>query len=178
MNIKQISGQMLVFTLLGGAFAASQPRFAVTSPAFAQGATIPARFTCTGLGSSPQLAFKNPPKGTKSLAILGWDDDAPGGLASIWVAYDLAPDTVGLPEGVPLGASVLGFKQGRNTSGKLGFSAPCPARGDRAHHYYWDIYALNVSSLGLPAGASLNAVHSAIKKHKLLEVKLMGVYAR
>ncbi len=178
MNIKHIAGYLLVLASLTGTLAANQPRFTVTSPAFTQGGTIPVRFTCADVGSSPALEFKNLPSGTKSIAILGWDDDAPGGLASTWVAYDLAPNTAGLPEGVPVGANVLGFKQGKNTSGKLGFSAPCPAKGDKPHHYYWDIYALNVSSLGLPAGSSLNAVHGAIKKHKMQEAKLLGVYGR
>ena len=63
--------------------------FTVTSPAFKQGATIPTRFTCDGAGSSFPLAFGTPPAGTKSFAILGWDDDAPTGLANQWAAYDI-----------------------------------------------------------------------------------------
>ena len=152
--------------------------FTVTSPAFKQGATIPMRFTCDGAGSSFPLSFGMPPTGTKSFAILGWDDDAPTGLANQWAAYDIPLTMTGLPEGVPLGATALGFKQGSNSYGKLGWSAICPAKGAKGHHYYIDFYAINTATLGLPAGADWTTVHSAIKRTKLLEAKLMGVYAR
>ena len=86
--------------------------------------------------------------------------------------------TTALPEGVPLGATSLGFKQGINSYGKLGWSAICPAKGATGHHYYIDFYAINTATLGLPAGAKWNTVHNAIKQHKIMEAKLMGVYSR
>ena len=152
--------------------------FTVSSSAFTQGATIPTRFTCDGAGVSFPLTFGAPPAGTKSFAILGWDDDAPTGLANQWAAYDIPLTMKGLPEGVPLGASVMGFKQGSNSYGQLGWSAVGPPKGAKGHHYYIDFYAIKTATLGLPAGANWQTVHSAIKRTKLLEAKLMGVYAR
>ncbi len=152
--------------------------FTVSSSAFKQGTTIPRRFTCDGTGVSFPLSFGTPPAGTKSYAILGWDDDAPSGLSNQWAAYDIPLTMKGLPEGVPLGATVMGFKQGSNSYGKLGWSAACPAKGAKGHHYYIDLYAIKTATLGLPAAANWNTVHSAIKRTKLLEAKLMGVYSR
>jgi phosphatidylethanolamine-binding protein (PEBP) family uncharacterized protein len=50
--------------------------------------------------------------------------------------------------------------------------------GAKARRIYFDLYAIDVPSLGLPAGAGLAQVHTAIKKHKLLEAKLLGLVAR
>ncbi len=176
MQIKHI-GLIFAFAALGAAVAVSTG-FTVKSPTYAEGGKLPKSITCDGAGNSPALEFGTPPKGTKSFAILGWDDDAPTGLASQWVVYDIPITTKSLPEGIAVGSSVNGFKQGKNSFGKLGWSAPCPAKGAKAHHYYIDFYAINATSLGLPTSSSLNAVHSAIKKHKLLEAKLMGIYGR
>ena len=176
MTVKTIANTAFATTaLLSLSLAAG---FTVSSPAFKQGETLPTRFTCDGAGVSFPLSFGTPPAGTQSFAILGWDDDAPNGLANQWAAYDIPLTTKGLPEGVPLGANVMGFKQGSNSYGKLGWSAICPAKGAKGHHYYIDFYAIKTATLGLPAGANWNTVHSAIKRTKLLEAKLMGVYAR
>lgn len=156
--------------------ALAAPGFSLSSPAFNQGASIPPAFTCDGAGLSPTLRFAHPPAGTRSFAILGWDDDAPGGLASTWVVYDIPAGTKELLEGMRTGSD-QGVRQGRNTYGKLGYSAPCPAKG-KAHHYYFDLYALDVPSLGLPPGASLARVHAAIRKHRIQEAKLLGLYRR
>ena len=177
MQIKQVTIFILGFCALSSALAISGG-FTVSSPSFAQGSSLPKQITCDGTGVSPALEFGTPPEGTKSLAILGWDDDAPSGLASQWVVYDIPTTVKGFGEGIPLGSSVKNFKQGKNSFGVLGWSAPCPKKGGKPHHYYIDFYAINVPSLGLAPGSSLNAVHNAIKKHKLLEAKLMGVYGR
>ena len=173
MTVKTITALATV-SLLSLSIAAG---FTVSSSAFVNGATIPKRYTCDGAGVSFPLAFGTPPKGTKSYAILGWDD-SPKGLRNQWAAFDLAPTTTALPEGVPIGATVLAFKQGLNSSGKLGWSPVCPPKGERGHEYYIDFYALDVPTLGLQPGAIWTAVHAAIKRHKILEAKLMGVYAR
>lgn len=154
-------------------FALAQGGFSLRSPAFAWGSSIPAQYTCVGQGQSPPLSFANLPAGTQSLAILGWDDEAVGGLASLWVLYDLATNASGLPAHVPPGATGSTFKQGKNTYRKPGYTAPCAKA--KTHHIYFDLYALDVPSLGLAAGSGLEAVHAAIKKHKIQEAKLLGL---
>lgn len=160
--------------LLGVALASG---FTVSSTTFTNGATIPIRYTCDGAGVSFPLQFGTPPTGTRSFAILGWDD-SPKGLRNQWAVFDIPLSTTALPEGVPLGATALGFKQGKNSSGALGWSAACPPKGERGHEYYIDFYAIDVPTLGLKAGADWTLVHAAIKRHKIMEAKLMGVYAR
>lgn len=150
----------------------------LSSSAYTAGQTMPAKYTCAPASVNPPLTFLAPPPNTKSFAILGWDDSAPGGLASTWVVYDIPITATGIPQAVPEGASAINFKQGRNSAGKLGYSGPCPVAGGKPHRIYFDLYAIDVPSLGLKGGASLDTVHNAIKKHKLLEAKLMGFAAR
>ena len=152
--------------------------FTVSSSGYRQGGRLPVKYTCDGAGSSPALNFKNVPVGTKSFAILGWDDNTSAAPLSTWEVYDIPITATGIPEGVPSGSSVQGFKQGVNSFGRSGFSAPCPAKDGKRREYYIDFYAINVSSLDLPAGAKASQIHAAIKKHKIAESKLLGVYSR
>ena len=71
----------------------------LSSTDFGQGAAIPAKYTCTGDNISPALAWTDAPAGTKSLALIMDDPDAPGGTWVHWVLYNLPPETRGLPEG-------------------------------------------------------------------------------
>ena len=160
----------------GAAFAATG--FTVSSPSLPDGGSMPARFTCDGAGVNPALEFRDPPPGTRGFAILGWDESA-AGLRATWVAYDLPASATGVPEAVPEGATAPGgFKQGRNSAGRVGYTGPCPAKGSAAHRLYFDLYALDAPTLGLPGGAGLDAVHAAIKKHRLAEAKLASRYRR
>lgn len=120
-----------------------------------------------GSTATPALTFGTPPAGTKALAVIFWDQQ-PGKLTVRWTVYDLPLKTRQL---TPIMASNLnpeGGKAGINEASKPGFTAPC-ASG--RHDLYVDFYALNVASLGLPAGAPLQRVHAAIKAHKILEAK-------
>ena len=117
--------------------------------------------------TTPALTFGTPPAGTKALALIFWDQQ-PGKLTGRWTVYDLPLGTRALNP-LPSGSSrVLGAPVAVNEAGHLGYTAPCAAG---RHDIYIDFYALNVSSLKLPAGAPLQTVHSAIKAHKILEAK-------
>lgn len=116
---------------------------------------------------TPTLSFGAPPPGTRALAIIFWDEQ-PHKLTGRWTVYDLPLGTRTL-EPVQAGSShVLGAPVAVNEAGHLGYTAPCAAG---KHDIYIDFYALNVASLGVPAGAPLQTVHSAIKRHKILEAK-------
>ncbi|MCH8029808.1 MAG: YbhB/YbcL family Raf kinase inhibitor-like protein, partial [Candidatus Dadabacteria bacterium] len=73
----------------------------VTSAAFEEGGMIPRQYSCDGADISPPLAWSGVPEGTKSIALICDDPDAPVGVWVHWVLYNLPPDTTGLPEGVP-----------------------------------------------------------------------------
>ncbi|MEO8421965.1 MAG: YbhB/YbcL family Raf kinase inhibitor-like protein, partial [Hyphomicrobium sp.] len=77
----------------------------ITSPAFADGAEIPKKYTCEGEDVSPALAFSGVPEGTVSLVLIVDDPDAPDPKAPKmtyvhWVLFDLPPDTTELVEGI------------------------------------------------------------------------------
>src|SRR5438105_4599360 len=101
----------------------------LNSQAFETTGTIPRRHTGAGEDVSPALSWTAPPAGTKSLALLMEDPDAPAGTWVHWMMYDLPPQTQGLPEGVPKAAELPnGAKQGLcwgvDSFNKLGYQGP------------------------------------------------------
>ena len=149
----------------------------LTSPAFQPGATIPKQYTGDGADRSPPLRWAEPPPGTKSLALICDDPDAPRGNWVHWVLFNLPATSRELEEGVPT-IEVLGSgaKHGKNDFGKLGYGGPAPPKG-KPHRYFFKLYALDVA-LDLPAGATKAQLESAMKGHILAAGELMGTYGR
>jgi Raf kinase inhibitor-like YbhB/YbcL family protein len=138
---------------------------------------IPAKYTCSGAGLSPQLAWSAPPARTASLALIVTDPDAPRGTWVHWVLYNLPAGTRALPEGLPaLGQLPDGALQGRNDFGEIGYGGPCPPPGP-PHHYIFTLYALDVK-LNLPVGATRAQVEAALQGHILASGRLVGIYQR
>ncbi|MBN2467553.1 MAG: YbhB/YbcL family Raf kinase inhibitor-like protein [Deltaproteobacteria bacterium] len=148
----------------------------VKSSAFQEGAMIPKPYTCDGRDVSPPLEWDTPPDGTKSLALICDDPDAPMGTWVHWVLYDLPPHVRELPENVPL-RRVLenGAKQGNNDFRTTGYGGPCPPRG--THRYFFKLYALDIV-LNLDPGQTKAVVLDAMAGHVLAEGALMGRYKR
>ena len=142
-----------------------------------EGSQIPARFTCSGAGTSPQLAWSAPPAATVSFALIVTDPDAPRGTFVHWVLYDLPAGTRALPEGLPAqGQLADGSRQGRNDFGSIGYGGPCPPRGP-AHHYIFTLYALD-AKLNLAVGATRAQMETAMQGHILAQGELIGLYQR
>src|ERR1035437_10017040 len=138
---------------------------------------IPAKFTCSGAGVSPQLAWNAPPARTASLALIVTDPDSPRGTWVHWVLYDLPAGTRALPEGLPaLGRLPDGALQGRNDFGEIGYGGPCPPPGS-PHHYVFTLYALD-AKLNLPVGATRAQVEAAMQGHILARGELVGLFQR
>ncbi|HUU75353.1 MAG TPA: YbhB/YbcL family Raf kinase inhibitor-like protein [Methanoregulaceae archaeon] len=149
----------------------------VSSDAFLEGERVPSRYTCSGKNVSPALSWGEPPEGTKSLALICDDPDAPSGLFTHWVLYDIPPDRRGLPEGVKK-APVLddGSRHGVNNFGKIEYSGPCPPPG-KPHRYFFRIFALD-TLLNLRSPADRRTVDNTMKGHVLATGELMGTFAR
>ncbi len=149
----------------------------VSSPAFQDGELIPARYTCEGEDISPPLEWTNLPAGSKSVALICDDPDAPVGTWVHWVLYDLSPKFNKLPEAIP-GREVTpqGAKQGTNDFRRSGYGGPCPPPG-KPHRYFFKIYALDIEP-GLPAGATKSDLLRTIEGHVLAEGQLVGLYKR
>lgn len=149
----------------------------VSSSAFKEGDRIPAKYTCQGQDVSPPLAWSEPPAGTQSVALIVDDPDAPGGVFTHWVLFNIPPDSRELPEAVPTQAELAsGAKQGKNDFGRTSYGGPCPPPG-RPHRYQFTLYALD-QPLGLEGGASKKQLLSAMEGHILAQGQLTGTYQR
>lgn len=160
--------------------AATQPEketMQLSSPAFAEGTAIPAKYTCDGKDLSPPLRWSGVPAGAKSLVLIADDPDAPAGTWVHWVVYDLPATVSELPEDLGKSQHVLGnAKQGLNSFKHLGYGGPCPPPG-KAHRYFFKLYALD-APLELKPGASKKDIEHAMEKHILAQGQLMGTYKR
>src|SRR5215831_17431918 len=116
--------------------------FELKSTAFKANDAIPRNYTCDGSDRSVPLTWTDPPAGTKSLALIADDPDAPRGTWVHWVLYDVPATVKDLPEGLPAEEKLdNGATQGRNDFGKIGYGGPCPPPGP-LHHYHFKLYAL------------------------------------
>lgn len=148
----------------------------VTSPAFEEGAMIPKQYTCDGANVSPPLKWSGLPTGTKSVAMIADDPDAPVGTWVHWVLYGLPPDSKELTENQPLDRMLAnGAKQGTNDFRKIGYGGPCPPSG--THRYFFKMYALD-SEIPLDPGARKAQLLKAMEDHVLAKGELMGKYQR
>ena len=145
--------------------------FRLTSPTFADGADIPARHTCDGDDVSPHLTWSDTPEGTRSLALVMDDPDAPRGLFTHWIVYDVPADVTELGESSTLGT------QGRNSFGRSGYGGPCPPSGDEPHRYRFTLYALDVPAIALETGTR-EELEAKIDTHVIGTVRLVGRYQR
>jgi Raf kinase inhibitor-like YbhB/YbcL family protein len=144
----------------------------VTSTAFAVNGPIPIDFTCDGADRSPPITWSAAPPGTKSIAVLVDDPDAPGGTFVHWVAFNLPATLVSLPESTD--AASVGGVSGTNGFGRAGYAGPCPPRRE-AHRYSFRVLALD-APIDARAGASRGAVDAAMNGHVLAEGVLVGVF--
>jgi Raf kinase inhibitor-like YbhB/YbcL family protein len=150
----------------------------LTSDVFVHQGAIPTQYTCEGKDVSPPLKWSNLPPGTKSLALIVDDPDAPDPAAPRmtwvhWVLYNLPPATNGLPEGArPLPPGTL---EGTNDWRRTGYGGPCPPIG--RHRYFHKLYALDtvLPDLRRPDKAALE---KAMQKHILERAELVGTYQK
>jgi len=142
----------------------------ISSSAFADGKSIPSKYTCDGADTSPPLSIEGVPPGAKSLALIMDDPDAPGGTFDHWIVWNIDPKTTAIAEGQsPKGIA------GRNGFGKDGYGGPCPPSGE--HRYYFKLYALDMT-LNLPPSSKKADLEKAMKGHTLADGQMMGRYRR
>jgi Raf kinase inhibitor-like YbhB/YbcL family protein len=145
--------------------------FALQSSAFENAQAIPSRHSCEGEDLSPPLRWSNVPEGTRSLALVVDDPDAPGGVFTHWIAWGLDPGADGLGEGEAAPS------EGQNDFGTTGYRGPCPPPGHGRHRYVFRLYALDAEP-ELAAGAAKDELEQAIGGHVLTTAELVGTYER
>jgi Raf kinase inhibitor-like YbhB/YbcL family protein len=138
----------------------------VTSPAFAEGATIPTAYTCAGAGQMPAISWSGDLAGSNAIAIVVDDPDAPNAPFVHLIVVDLPPTATSLGATLPAGA-----RYALNSADKPGWTPPCPPSG--THHYRFTVFGLN-SPTGLGDGESSFAARGAINAKAIVQGRLTG----
>ena len=150
----------------------------LTSDAFANGQSIPAKYSCAGKNVSPDLAWNEPPAGTQSLALIMDDPDAPGATWVHWVLYNIKPDMRSLQEDLPVTGKNVDPNAvfvGKNSSGNIGYDGPCPPSG--THRYFFKLYAIHIQISLLP-GATKEQILQEMEGHILAQAELVGTFSK
>jgi Raf kinase inhibitor-like YbhB/YbcL family protein len=149
----------------------------IDSAAFPPQGDIPAQYTCEGADTAPPLRWSDVPAGTRSLALIVDDPDAPDPAKPQrtwvhWVLYDIPPQATGLPEG---GKPPEGAREGVNDWKRTGYGGPCPPIGK--HRYFFKLYALDTPLTQLQQ-ATKAQLEAAMQGHVLAQAQLIGLYQK
>ncbi len=160
--------------------APSTMAFTLTSPAFAPNGSIPAKYTCEGDETSPPLEWSGAPSGTKSLALIVEDPDAPDPAKPQrtyvhWVVYNIPAGATAIPENASKSGLPAGAVQGNNDSKKRAYGGPCPPIG--RHRYFFKLYALD-TDLTFAAPPSKADLVKAMQGHVVGSAELIGTYEK
>jgi Raf kinase inhibitor-like YbhB/YbcL family protein len=153
---------------------------ALTSSAFDASQPIPKKYTCEGADISPPLAWSGAPAGTKSLALIVEDPDAPDPAApkrvfAHWILYNIPAGTALLAEGASAASLPKEAVEGHNDFGRAGYGGPCPPIG--RHRYFFKLHALDtVLTVGMPLDKK--GLEAAMQGHVLERAELMGTYQK
>ncbi len=143
----------------------------LASTAFAGNESIPSDYTCDGKNVNPALLWHGAPDGTKTLALIVDDPDAPAGTWTHWTVWNIDPGAGSIKENSVPDSAV----EGTTDFGRAGWGGPCPPSDE--HRYFFRLYALD-TSLSLPAGAARSELETAMAGHILGQAELMGKYQR
>lgn len=150
----------------------------LTSDAFMNGQSIPAKYSCTGKNISPALAWNEPPAGTQSFALIMDDPDAPMGTWVHWVLFNIPANARNLQEDLPVTGKNVdpnAIYVGKNSWGDTRYGGPCPPSG--THRYYFKLYALD-TTLSLLPGATKEQLRKEMEGHILAQSELMGTFSK
>ncbi len=137
---------------------------------------------CTGSNLSPELQWSGAPAGTKSFAVTAYDPNAPTGSGWWhWVVYNIPANVTKLDRGAGDPSKHLlpeGAVLGNTDFGTAAYGGPCPPKGDKAHHYIFTVYALNIDKIDVPANATAAYVGFNLHFHTIAKATLTGLYSR
>jgi Raf kinase inhibitor-like YbhB/YbcL family protein len=143
----------------------------IVSSTFDNNQNIPSKYTCDGENINPPLTFSAIPNNAKSLVLIVDDPDAPGGVWTHWILFNIPPATQNITENsVPPEAS-----QGMTSLGSNNYGGPCPPSG--AHHYFFKLFALD-TKLNLTDKTDSKNIQETMKGHIIEQTQLVGVYSR
>lgn len=156
--------------------AASTGSFSLSVDALSAGSVLPDAYTCKGAGESPPVSWSGIPDGTKSLVLILEDPDAPAGIFTHWLVYNIPPQATGIERGQTYEKTIAnGAQQGESTPGSRGYYYPCPPPAS-THRYIFRLYALD-EVLVLPA-ADRAAIDRALAGHTVAETEFLTTVSR
>ena len=175
------AGHAKLVIVQDGIVPAGGAQLTLSSPAFADGARLPERFTADGEGVSPPLTWTGVPAGAVALALLVEDPDAPAPNPLVHaVVWNLPPDSAGLEEGAIAAdgrGAFDGSDVGRNSYQQEGWLPPDPPTGHGSHDYVFQLFALSEAS-ALDVSPGRSAVLEALRGRVLAAGMLSGTYSR
>ena len=150
------------------------------SGAFADGGSIPVKYTCLGSDLSPPLSWQGVPAEARSLVLIVDDPDAPDPKAPKmtwvhWVVYNIPPDAYELIEGASTNNMPAGAEQGFNDWNNPSYGGPCPPIG--RHRYFHKPYALDCPLLGIKKPTKAN-IEKAMQGHIIESAELVGTFSK
>ncbi|MBN1618465.1 YbhB/YbcL family Raf kinase inhibitor-like protein [Candidatus Dojkabacteria bacterium] len=148
----------------------------VSSPSFINNGFIPSLYTCDGSNLNPELVVEEIPGSTKSLALIVDDPDAPMGIWTHWIVWNIIPkksqtNKLNIPQGATPQNSVVGV----NDFGNNNYDGPCPPNG--THRYFFRIVALD-NTINIQEESNANDLQKAIEGHIIEQAQLIGLYQR
>jgi len=153
----------------------------LSSPAFANGARLPVRFTADGVGVSPPLIWGEVPAATRQLVLIVEDPDAPAPRPLVHaIVAGVSPEIHQFAEGtiVPDGAGdPVSGDVGRNSFFVQGWLPPDPPSGHGEHDYAFQLFALS-EELNLDANPGRGALIAAMAGKVIGLGLLIGSYSR
>jgi Raf kinase inhibitor-like YbhB/YbcL family protein len=153
---------------------------ALESPAFEDGAPLPARYTADGEKLSPPLRWRGAIEDATGLALIVEDPDAPTPEPLVHLLVWSLPATMTeLPQGFFKSPHHEGVDEmlGRNGVARPGWLPPDPPRGHGRHLYVFQLFALD-RRLGFDKHPTRAEVVKAMKGHALAKGTLIGAYER
>ncbi len=186
--MKTVFSSLSLATILLSASSAYAQNFELSSPDLPAGQLVATKhvfngFGCTGQNISPALAWKNPPAGTQSFAVMVHDQDAPTGGAGFWhwVVVNLPASATGLAQDAGAAdnkALPEAARQINTDFGTPGWGGPCPPQGRAPHRYTFTVYALKVAKLELPANATASLTGFMVNGNALGKASIEVRYGR
>ena len=149
--------------------------FRLAGAGLSEGGAVPGSYTCLGSGQSPRVAWRDPPAGAGSYALIIEDLDNlyDGGPFVHWLLYNVPGAATIIPQAEQAQTPHFpaGGLQGWNSGARLGYYTICPSPTPAVHHYRFTLFALD-GPLALAPGASHAQLTAALQGHILGQAQL------
>lgn len=155
------------------------------TPAWPDGRLIPAKYTQAGDQVSPPFTWSNVPDGVASFVLIAHDLDAATGNGTDdilhWMLWNIPATATSLGEGVPQGAQLPDGTRQISASGPY-YRGPAAASRGPAHHYVFELFALDapidVPAVGASPAPTRAAVAAAMAGHVRGKAVYVGLFKR